>query len=639
MPREDSLEVLKKKLYNRNWKGSADIDERSRLRATASKEKKEWDTSTDNAKFSMPVKIKKPMSLISKLLFGSLFFFSLCVAVAGAVLYFKLGVNDTNVDLVIQGPTSIAGGDVSTFTVTVTNKDTKSLLNSVLVIEYPNGARDATDPTKTLTRERISLGEIKSGEVLNRTVKAILYGSADSKPEIVAGLEYNLPESMSLFSRSESFAVTLSAAPVDVYVEVPEEINADQEITATIRIVSNAKTTLKNVALRIDLPYGFTVQSMDPEPSQGSSFWRLGELSSGAERTIKIIGTPQGDSNETEGISATVGTEDVSEASTLSIVYNTAFGAVTVAEPYLSLSATLNGNSGKSIVAPAGKEVEGIVSWKNTTNSSITSGSLVVTLSGNVDTTSVVAGNDGYYNSSNNTITWDKRVIEQLGTIESGGKGNVQFSFKPKALTRTAAALNPSAEVTASFSGTRVTEGFSQQEITSSITRTIKFGTQITLSADGYYSIGPIKNSGPIPPKVASETTYTITWALVNPSNNVTSATVEAVLPVYVEWKGVTSPVNESVTYNANTHTVTWDLQYLKSGAGVGSSSPRTASFQVGITPSSSQLGESPTLVLQSLFKGTDTFTEEVVTVEKTAITTRIVKDPAFRSGSEDVIQ
>ncbi len=638
MAREDSLEVLKKKLYDRDWKGGAERG-RSELRSLDIKEKREWEASTPNTLHTMSSSVEKPMSLISKLLFGSLLFFSLCVAIAGAVLYFKLGVSDTNVDMVIQGPTSVAGGELSTFTVTITNKDSKPLLNSTLIIEYPNGTRDAADPAKTLTRERIPLGEIKSGEVVNRTIKAILYGSADSKPEIAAGLEYNLPESMSLFSRSESYSVTLSAAPVDVYVEMPKEINADQEITATVRIVSNAKTTLKNVAVRVDFPYGFVVKSTDPDPSQGASFWRLGDLSSGAERTVTIVGTPQSDSNESEGISATVGTEDSEDAGSLSIVYNTAFGAVSVAEPYLTLSSTLNGNTAKSVIAPADKEVRGVISWKNSTDSTISSGVLVLELSGNVDPSSVTVGNDGYYNSRDNTITWDKRVVERLGSIEAGGNGNVQFTFKPKALTRSSAALNPSAELSISFAGTRTAEGFSQQNISSVIARSVKFATQVSFSADGYYSIGPIKNSGPIPPKLGSETTYTITWALVNPSNNVTSATVEAVLPVYVVWKGVTSPVNESVIYNESTHTVTWDLQYLKSGVGVGGTAPRTASFQVGINPSLSQVGETPTLVLQSLFKGTDTFTEKTVTTEKPAITTRIVKDPVFRSGSDQVIQ
>ncbi len=638
MAREDSLEVLKKKLYDRNWKGGAERD-RTELKNLDTKEKRAWDTSTPDTANIMSSVVKRPMSLISKLLFGSLFFFSLCVAIAGAVLYFKLGVSDTNVNMVIQGPTSVAGGELATFTMTITNKDSKSLLNSVLIVEYPDGARDAADPTKTLTRERIPLGEIKSGEVVNRTIKTILYGSSGTRPEITAGLEYNLPESMSLFSRSESYSVTLAAAPVDVYVEMPKEINADQEITATVRIVSNAKTTLKNVAVRVDLPYGFAVKSTDPDPSQGSSFWRLGDLSSGAERTIKIMGTPQSDSNESEGISATVGTEDSEEAGSLSIVYNTAFGAVSVAEPYLALSATLNGNIGKSVIAPADKEVRGVISWKNSTDSTISSGVLTLELSGNVDPISVTAGNDGYYNSRNNTITWDKRVVEQLGSIEAGERGNVQFTFKPKALTRASATLNPSAELSISFTGTRTAEGFSQQDISSVIVRTVRFATQVSFSADGYYSIGPIKNSGPIPPKLGTETTYTITWALVNPSNNVTSATVEAVLPISVEWKGATSPANESVTYNESTHTVTWDLQYLKSGVGVGGTAPRTASFQVGINPSLSQVGEVPTLVLQSLFKGTDTFTGKPVTAERPAITTRIVKDPAFRSGSDQVIQ
>jgi len=86
-------------------------------------------------------------------------------------------------------------------------------------------------------------------------------------------------------------------------------------------------------------------------------------------------------------------------------------------------------------------------------------------------------------------------------------------------------------------------------------------------------------------------------------------------------------------------HTVSWDVQHLKRGTGVGGAAPRSVSFQVGITPSISQVGEAPTLVLESLFKGTDTFTKTLAKVARPAINTRIVKDPAFRSGTDEITQ
>ena len=639
MSRDDSLETLKKKLYDKNWEPS--FGKRDALQRTPTETRSEWDPHPEDAPNQEPImgRQNKPMSLISKLLLGSLLFFSLSVAIAGAVLYFKLGNTEPNVELVLNGPRSISGGEVATVQVTITNKDENPLLNSVLVIEYPSGTRDPLDPTKELTRERIPLGEIKATEVLNRTVKAIFFGAADTRPELTAQLEYTVPESVSLYVRSATYTVTLAAAPVDVFVELPKEINPDQEITATIRVISNAKTTLKNVALQVGLPYGFATRVLEPEPSQGTSFWRFGDLAPGAERTVSITGIPRGGEEEVKGISASVGTEDTHEAGILAIIYNTAFESVALARPYIALGVTLLGDTKKEIAAPLGEPINGAISWQNTTNTPVSGGTITLSMSGPVDEESVTASEGGFYNSLNNTIIWDGREMKELQSIAPGARENVQFSFKAKTPSRTLTLENPSITISILFTGTRVAEGFTEQKVESLTSRTVKFGTQVAFSADGYYSVGPIRNTGPIPPKVGAETTYTIIWTLANPSNDVETATVEAVLPVYIQWKGATSPVNESVLYNPNTHTVSWDVQHLKRGTGVGGAAPRSVSFQVGITPSISQVGEAPTLVLESLFKGTDTFTKTLAKVARPAINTRIVKDPAFRSGTDEITQ
>ncbi len=639
--RDGNLEALKKKLYDRNWKPP--VDERSNLpsgsRTSQWKSDFEHGESSSEQPESPMKRQKKPMSLMSKLLLGSLFFFSLSVAIAGAVLYFKLGNNDPNVELVLNGPSSISGGEITTVQVTIANKDSKSLLNSVLVVEYPVGTRDALDPTRELTRERIPLGEIKTGEVINRTVKAIFFGAADTRPELTAQLEYTVQESVSLYVRSATYTVMLAAAPVDVFIELPKEINPDQEITATVRVVSNTKTVLKNVALQLNLPYGFVTRTIEPEPSQGTSFWRFGDLAPGAERSVSITGIPRGGEEEVKGISATVGTEDVKEAGSLAIIYNTAFESIAIARPYVALGVTLMGDSKKEVAAPLGEPVAGVISWQNTTDAPVSGGTITLTFTGPVDKESVKASDGGFYNSLNNTIVWNGRGARELESIAPGSNGNVQFSFKAQTPSRGLTIENPSVNISVIFSGSRVAEGFKEQHVESLASRIVKFGTQVAFSADGYYSIGPIRNSGPIPPKVGVETTYTITWALGNPSNDVESATVEVALPVYMKWKNTTSPVNESLVYNSNTHTVVWDVGHLKRGTGVGGAAARTASFQMGIVPSLSQLGEAPSLVLESLFKGTDTFTKTLIRVSRPIITTRIVKDPAFRSGTDEVIQ
>ena len=44
---------------------------------------------------------------------------------------------------------------------------------------------------------------------------------------------------------------------------------------------------------------------------------------------------------------------------------------------------------------------------------------------------------------------------------------------------------------------------------------------------------GTFTNTGPIPPKAEAETTYTVTWAVTNPLNNLTDVRVSAILPSY----------------------------------------------------------------------------------------------------------
>ena len=113
MSRDDSLETLKKKLYDRNWEPS--FGKRDALQRTPTETRSEWDSHPEDAPNQEPImgRQNKPMSLISKLLLGSLLFFSLSVAIAGAVLYFKLGNTEPNVELVLNGPRSISGGEVA----------------------------------------------------------------------------------------------------------------------------------------------------------------------------------------------------------------------------------------------------------------------------------------------------------------------------------------------------------------------------------------------------------------------------------------------------------------------------------------------------------------------------------------------
>jgi hypothetical protein len=122
-------------------------------------------------------------------------------------------------------------------------------------------------------------------------------------------------------------------------------------------------------------------------------------------------------------------------------------------------------------------------------------------------------------------------------------------------------------------------------------------------------------------------TTYTVTWTVTNPLNNLTGATVVATLPPYMKWLNNVSPDSEKVSYDSNTNQITWNVGNVSSGA--GSISPaREVSFQVSILPSVSQIGSTPDLIEQA-----------TVSSIFQAVTTELSNDPYFKADTSKVVK
>ena len=125
-------------------------------------------------------------------------------------------------------------------------------------------------------------------------------------------------------------------------------------------------------------------------------------------------------------------------------------------------------------------------------------------------------------------------------------------------------------------------------------------------------------------------TTYTVLWVVTNTVNDVGGATVTAILPSYVTFTGKMTPTDGSLAYDATSHTVTWKIGNVPSGA-LGSSALQAA-FQVSLTPSSSQVQTSPILVGNQTLVGTDRFTSTQVGNTADALDIETTTDPAYKN-------
>ncbi len=235
------------------------------------------------------------------------------------------------------------------------------------------------------------------------------------------------------------------------------------------------------------------------------------------------------------------------------------------------------------------------------------------------------------------TVIYSKENNNTLARMASGGVGNGTFSFSTKASEYMKSMRSPTITAVVTVTGKSVGEGNKPQTLTSSFTHLIRVGTDFGVVAQSSRSRGPFTNTGPIPPQANAESTYTILLDLTSTVNSVAGATVQASLPSYVRYLGVTSPADGSVTFDASARIVTWAAGEV--AAGTSSAAPKRAAFQVALLPSTSQKGTSPTLVSSITYTGTDKFTKQQLKGSVYDVTTQTRGDSGYLATMGQVVR
>ncbi|MFA6325248.1 MAG: hypothetical protein WCX46_03415, partial [Candidatus Paceibacterota bacterium] len=261
-------------------------------------------------------------------------------------------------------------------------------------------------------------------------------------------------------------------------------------------------------------------------------------------------------------------------------------------------------------------------------------------LSGNALDRKTISANQGFYNSSADTITWDKNTKFGFAEVNPGDAGSVSFSVSPVSLFSDSSGMlaQPVINIEVSIKGSNAFEGNTVKEINNSESKIIRIISDAGLIAKVLYSSGPFTNTGPIPPKVGVHTIYTINWALSNTSNNISKAKINATLPSWVSFVGTISPSGENLTYNPATKQITWDIGGIPTGTGI-TGADRQVSFQLDLNPSSSQVGNSPILINNAILTGHDDFANVDITVNKNSLNTQLFNDPAFPNSGSRVVE
>lgn len=635
---EDGLSELDKRLYTR---GMGPVKVR---RSELSPEKQDFKANWGIRQVTSITRPRRPefwtVQTLTKFFMGAIGFFILALLVAGFFLFRGSNVvSNANIELAVTGPTVIKSGDRLDLGIAITNKNRSDLETADLIIEYPAGTRNPNNPSQELTRTRESLGVIKPGQTLVHGVRAILFGAEKSEPVVTMRLEYRLAGSDAIFEKEKTYQVQLADSPVSINLTLPPEINSNKTVEATVEVVTNSPTILKNVALLALWPPGFTLKqsSVEGETNGASTLWRLGDMAPGGKRSFKISGVLTGQDEELKSFRFQMGILADKEATKLASVYTDTFKSVLIKKPFIGLALSLDDDTATEHVAAIGSGIRAQIDWGNNLPVDVTEGKIQLSFTGEALRRASVSVNDGFYRSTDNTVVWDQSSVPALSLIRPGDRGTLQLTFGSNPLSGANYLKNPTIGVNLIFTGRQNNNGRPGESVETKINRVVKLAAGFKAGARLLYHDGPYENVGPIPPQADKETTYTVVWSVGTAANDVKDVKLKAILPANVRWLGEVTPGTEKMAFNEVTRELSWEAGYLATGS-KGEFKGKEVAFQVGVTPSVSQIGDSFNVLERLTAAGTDTFTNTTVSQGLEALNSRFSTDSGFRANDDRVI-
>ncbi len=288
---------------------------------------------------------------------------------------------------------------------------------------------------------------------------------------------------------------------------------------------------------------------------------------------------------------------------------------------------------------PGGKSIQGTIEWNSNIANNITNVQIEAKITGSIYEKATVSTQNGFYRSGDSTIVWDQYRNQDFKVVRPGQNGSLSFSLKTISTSKSPLVKNPEMQIDISVHGKRLNDSNVPEDVVSTVSKKIRLASDLGLNARVLRNTGPFTNTGPIPPKVDQESTYTIVWGLVNSVNDVQNGKVIAVLPSNIQWLDKVSPEGSDIQYNPIGGEITWNAGNVKSGTGYGTPA-KEVSFQVAVTPSLSQIGEPIQLLDISRATADDAYTGARLSVSgRGPLTTRMSSEPQFKEGDGDVVK
>jgi hypothetical protein len=529
-------------------------------------------------------------------------------------------VSEELIALEILGQPFVDGGEELELQVRVQNFNEQALQLPDLVISYP---KDSGEDAERVFLRR-SLQDINTKGRVTEEFDITLFGQEGDIREIEAILEYRIEGSSSIFIKQEVHQVIIRSTPTQIAIDAPDTIVRNQNVSIKVDVSSNSTTQVNDTLLRVRYPRGFEYISSSLVPGFSNNTWYFENLGD-QRQTIEIIGRLAALEGQGQSFIFEYGKQSQFNKNEFETIFNALTHTIDIQKSFIDSRIAVNNNNDDQSSIRGGDNIDVRIFYENTLDVALENVVLTANLSGDLYDKSKVNLQNGFYNSSNQTVIFDRTTNDSLALLEPGEEGEFRFTLGGRDLVGSEGVLsNPFAEITLDVEGT--TSNGDREEAFAVAQHRVLANSDISVMPKVQYYEGPFINQGPMPPKVNVPTTYTLVFQVTNSSNEVDDAELTTFLPPYVEWLNIIAPSVErtKVSFDPTTRQFKWRLGELRSGLGVGTNQPRQISVQVRIVPSVTQLDKDIALTGDVVLTGTDAFTDTGLNFRKNAVFNRL---------------
>lgn len=621
------LEDIEKELYKQKGKSGDKKLKTNSLPApeTISRSKPDltdWQ-GEDMAKYLSKSKTEsKKLGGLGKFLFWTLV---LIVALGAATLGVYLFQYKTSGDVLLRlkAPSKTLVGIPFDLEVNFENNSEKVLNDVRLSLSLPEHVISKINEAKRVVSE--DAGNLPPNSNFQTKIPIVIFGGSEPVIRFPVIISYS-PEALGpkvRFEKQESVDVVVKESALSLDLSLPQKVLNGENFDIKLEYRNISETKFSHLTIELDLPPFFNKKQASPAATEGLSKWVIDDLGKGESGTITVSGNVAAPEQSFFDVKARI--KDDNNL----IAEKTA--NISVSASPLSLSLDLM--SQKNYVAGLSDNLRYTLNYKNNSEVGLNDVVLKARLKGVMFDFKTIRSKGGF-SSTDNTITWNVSTNPELRLLGAGAEGQVELDVTTAQgyPIRRLSDKNFILRLEAEISSPTVPYYVAADRTLALANLETKIRGKTDIRAIAYF-LDPFtetNNSGPIPPKINTPTTYTMHWAIVNYGTDVKNIEVRASLPAGVKMTDKVQSNNSILpVYNERTSEVSWSIPKIPATKGV-LGKPIETIFQISTTPNIGQIGQPMPILNDTLLKAVDEFTGEEITASARSLTTVLENDPTI---------